>query len=199
MQRALNSFRSNIAHVRNLGALHHAIKAQTTEALDLSDILRAQLVMAVSALDHYVHEITVLGMLEIYRGNRPATDAFLSFRVSIRSIHHGLADPANIDWLESEVREQLGWQSFQRADKLADAVRLISEVQLWEGIAQEVGVNAQDAKQRLNLIVDRRNKIAHEADVNPTFPDSRWPIDENLVDGAVDFIVRIGETIFKII
>ena len=39
--------------------------------------------MAVSALDHYIHELVKLGMLEAYRSNRAQTDALLRFRISL--------------------------------------------------------------------------------------------------------------------
>lgn len=70
MQSALDQFRISIARVRDLISIHNSVKAQSTPALDLSDILRAALVLAVSALDYYVHEVVTLGMLEIQRGQR---------------------------------------------------------------------------------------------------------------------------------
>jgi len=57
MQSALSQFRFSIARVRDLIALHNSLKSQTTPALDLSDLLRSALVLAVSALDFYIHEI----------------------------------------------------------------------------------------------------------------------------------------------
>jgi RiboL-PSP-HEPN len=54
----------------------------------------------------------------------------------------------------------------------------------------------KDIKQQLDSIVDRRNKIAHEADINPTFNiGNRWDIDEVLVSEAVDFIEKLIESI----
>jgi hypothetical protein len=91
MQSALDQSRISIARVRDLISLHNSIKAQSTPALDLSDILRAALVLAVSALDYYIHEVVTLGMLEIHRGQRseplppPNTSqsAFSRFQVSL--------------------------------------------------------------------------------------------------------------------
>lgn len=76
---------------------------------------------------------------------------------------------------------------------------MTSDIKLWEEIANHLGSNPQDIKQRLNLIIDRRNKIAHEADINPTFPGDRWPIDEALVDEAINFIKQIAETIYQVL
>jgi hypothetical protein len=199
MQAAIDQFRANIDRIRNLGAIHRALKAQTTEVIDLSDILRAELVMAVSALDHYIHEIVRIGMLEIYHGNRAKTAAFLRFSISLDSALQGITTPTSDDWLDNEIRVRHGWQSFQQADKVADAIRLISDVSLWEEIANQLGRNSQDVKRQLNLIVGRRNQIAHEADINPTFPGERWPIDEALVDDAISFIEQIAETIYQVL
>ncbi|WP_448601864.1 HEPN domain-containing protein [Thermoleptolyngbya sp.] len=249
MQSALDQFRISINRVRDLIALHNSIKPQATGALDVSDILRAALVLAVSALDYYVHEVVTLGMLEIHRGNRsePAPSAnttqsaFSRFQVSLGGARqdrltaidiaswletemqqikgyeflqksHAISDLApiisssilnklnNTSWLESEIRERLGYQSFQQADKIAEAIRYISDKKLWDEVAIQMSKPAKDIKQELNSIVDRRNKIAHEADIDPTFNiGSRWNIDEVLVSDAVDFIERLVENIHKVL
>lgn len=51
MLKAIETFRLNIQRVRHLGGVHRALLALTTTALDTSDILRAQIVLGVSALD----------------------------------------------------------------------------------------------------------------------------------------------------
>ena len=103
-------------------------------------------------------------------------------------------------WLEYEVRERLGYQSFQQPDKIADAIRLISDKRLWDEVAIKLGSSAKEVKQQLSVIVDRRNKIAHEADIDPTFSiGSRWYIDEILVSDAVNFIEQVVEGIHQIL
>ena len=199
MEAAIEQFRVNIDRVRNLGAIFKALRSQTTEVLDLSDILRAELVMGVSALDHYVHELVRLGMLEIYHGHRIAPPAFLRFQVTLDNIIQGIANPADDSWLEDQIRSRHGYQSFQRPDKIAGAIRLISSVQLWNEVAQHSGMTAQQVKQKLTLVVERRDKIAHEADMNPSFPGNRWPIDEILADDAIDFIELLAETIYTLV
>lgn len=249
MQSALDQFRISIGRVRDLIALHNSVKAQATGALDVSDMLRAALVLAVSALDYYVHEVVTLGMLEIHRGQRsepipsPNTtqSAFSRFQVSLggaRQDRLTAIDIAswleadiqqaqgyeflqqsqpistllstisssilnrlnNTSWLESEIRERLGYQSFQQADKIADAIRYISDKKMWDEVAIQMARPAKDVKQQLNSIVDRRNKIAHEADIDPTFNiGNRWNIDEVLVGDAVDFIEILVESIHQVL
>ncbi|MBD0303213.1 MAG: hypothetical protein ICV85_13895, partial [Tolypothrix sp. T3-bin4] len=81
--------------------------------------------------------------------------------------------------------------------------RLISNKKLWEEVSINMGrlaKDTEDIKNQLSLIVDRRNKIAHEADIDPSYPiGDRWPIDELLVNEAVDFIEQVVESIHNIL
>lgn len=249
MQSAIDQFRISIQRVRDLISLHNSIKSQATAALDISDILRSALVLSVSALDYYVHEVVILGMLEIHRGIRPeptvnrnSTESnFSKFKVSLGSAREDrkiaidiaawieseiqqnygddfLEQPHYISnltpiissailrqlnnnvWLENELRKEFSKLSFQTPDNIADAIRYISNQRLWDEVANQMGRTAKDVKQQLNSIVYRRNKIAHEADIDPTLGlGNRWPIDEFMVGDAVDFIEQVVENIHQIL
>ena len=201
MQSAIDLFRLSIARVRDLIAVHNSLKAQTSNVVDLSDMLRAALVLAVSALDYYIHEVVRIGMLEIHRGQRLEPPAFSGFQISLGNARTGINAGQNIDsWLEDEIRQRHSYKSFQQPNAIADAVRLICGKKLWEEVSMNMGKPANDIKQKLILIVDRRNKIAHEADIDPTLSlGNRWPIDELLVNEAVDFLEQVVESIHKIL
>jgi hypothetical protein len=193
MQTAIENFRLNIERVRHLGGLYDAICGLTTSAIDASDLLRAQVMLAVSALDFYIHEATVRGMVEVYEGIRPPTDAFRRQKVSgSLLLGNALASSAAF---ESDIRERHSFLSFQQPDKISDAIRLFCDKPLWQVVAQQLGLNDSDVKSRLRLVVDRRNKIAHEADVDPSFPGVRWPISREDAIASLNFITEICETI----
>ena len=63
MQSVLDQFHVSINRVRDLITIHNSVKAQSTSALDLSDMLRATLVLVVSALYQFEKR-----MLRIIRG-----------------------------------------------------------------------------------------------------------------------------------
>ena len=201
MQPAIDLFRISIARVRDLIVVHNSLKAQTSNVLDLSDMLRAALVLAVSALDYYIHEVVRIGMLEIHCGQRLEPPAFSGFQISLGNARAGINAGQNIDsWLEDEIRQRHSYKSFQKPDNIAEAVRLICDKKLWEEVSMNMGSPAKDIKQQLSLIIDRRNKIAHEADIDPSYPiGDRWPIDELLVNEAVDFIEQVVESIRNIL
>ena len=188
MHSALQHFSENINRVKALGGLHEALCRLTTPAIDATDLLRAQIILVVSALDHYIHEITRLGMLEIYNGLRQKTNAFLRFQVTMEAAIIGSGRVGGTSWLETEIRERHGFVSFQRPDKIADAIRLFSDCDLWKSVATRLNLPKHDVKARLSVIVDRRNKIAHEADLDPSYPGTRWPISPTDVASAIDFI-----------
>src|ERR687885_2712238 len=100
MQSVIEQFRLNIHRVRDLVAIYSILENQTAGRLVFSDILRAAFVLAVSALDYYVHEVVRIGMLEIYRGQRPETPAFSRFQISLGSARAAINAGQNIDsWL----------------------------------------------------------------------------------------------------
>lgn len=199
MHSAIHQFRFNIERVRALGGLYEALSRLTTPAVDTTDILRAQIVLAVSALDHYIHELTRLGMLEIFDGLRPSKNAFARFQVSIDAAMVGIAGSGGSSWFESEIREKHGYMAFQHPDKVADAIRLFSTCELWSRVSIELGLSTQDVKNRLKLIVERRNKIAHEADLDPSYPGTRWPISPADATSTVKFIEDLCEAIHSVI
>ena len=250
MQSVLNQFNISIHRVRELIVLHNSLKTQGTNTLDLSDILRAALVLAVSALDYYIHEVVTLGMLEIYQGQRSEPQsskqsAFARFQVSLGAARQDRMVAINIDswledeflqnygdeflqqshtvksliqpisdmmlnklngnfWLEEEIRKSLGYKSFQQPDKIADGIRLISDKKLWDEVGAQMGKpKSEDIKQikeQLSFIVERRNKIAHEADIDPSYNiGERWPIDEDMVNDAVNFIEGVVHSIHQVL
>ena len=199
MHSAIQQFRLNIERVRALGGLHVAFLRLTTPVIDSTDILRAQIVLAISALDNYIHELTRLGMIEVFDGRRPPTDAFRRFQVSIDGAMLGLRSAGGSSWFEGEIREKHKFLSFQYPDRIADAVRLFSSCELWPSVAVGLGLSTQDVKTHLQLIVERRNKIAHEADLDPSYPGSRWPISYGEVEKAIKFIEDICEQIHSVV
>ena len=153
------------------------------------------------ALFNHIHEITRVGMLEVYRGQRPQTPAFLRFQVTMEATLQGItAGQQNDGWLDEEIRKKHGYLAFQQPDRIADAIRLFSLCTLWPSVASELNVEVEVVKTELQLIVDRRNQIAHEADLDSRKPGGdRWSISPSDTERIIDFVQNIGETIYVIV
>jgi hypothetical protein len=192
--KALVQFDDNMAYVHNLLSLSRSIDSTTTSVVDVGDIQRAAVVMAVSAMDHYVHERVRQGVHEVLAGTRDRTTAFERFPVSMAALLTA-KDDVESTWVDGAVRAQHAHRPFQNTSDIADAFRLISAKALWVEVAQEMGTQPQTVKATLKTITDRRNKIAHEADIDPTQPGRRWPMTDDLAANAARYVERVVRTI----
>jgi len=199
MQSAKVHFEQNIIRVKNLGAIYESINTQTTPILDLSDILRAQYVMLVSALDHFIHELVRLGMIDVYNRNRKPTKEFKEFIFSTKK--ETLFDKAIMEdksnvWLNNQIRYRNGFKSFQEADKIKEAMLLITDTDIWEEVATTLNNDREQIKKKLNLIIKRRNQISHEADIEPIYQKLRTIRLDDVKDSII-FIESLVEAIFN--
>jgi hypothetical protein len=168
--------------------MHAYLAAHSTGALQPDEVLRAEWVARVSALDLYVHELVAQRMLLIFEGRLPKTPAFRAFRIANETLERVRGATSTADSsaaFDLEIRRQLGFSTFQDPDKIADGVRLCSGAELWNAVAIHQGATeankttiAKGIKKTLSAIVERRNKIAHEGDLQPTFPITPWPISQ---------------------
>ncbi|MEU5259090.1 DUF4268 domain-containing protein [Amycolatopsis sp. NPDC021455] len=103
------------------------------------------------------------------------------------------------------LRDQFGWQSFQAPDKIKEALSHVSEVSLWQSVAgwithhREQAVSPGEVQDMLRKIVNRRNKIAHEADRDPERTDAKRSITANEASEAVDTIDLVARAIVHVI
>ncbi len=199
MNGAYNTFEASLARVRSIHALHASISVSATPIADHTDLLRAEIVLLVSALDQFIHELTRIGMLDIWNGTRSATDAHNRFQMSLETAKALLSSPGTDSHLDNEIRLRHGFLAFQHPDKIADAIRLISSIELWNEVGALLGEPPADVKAQLKLLAERRNKIAHEADVDPSYPGLRWPIDRNDAELATELIGNIGVAIYLLV
>lgn len=187
----LKHLESDFARLDQLETIHSFLDGQTTNALDLSDLLRAEYVQVISALDRYIHDLTLSGMLDVFSGNRKMPPAFQKFTLPTSLALQIASPPMGISpemLFEQEIRNKHSFLSFQQPDKIADAVRLFCEIELWKEVAIKLSVDVKVLKEKLTNIVDRRNKIAHESDKKPGFPNELWPIDRQIVNDTKIFI-----------
>ena len=197
MQLAFNQFSTNIEEIRKTHLISTSLNISPSSIVDTSNILRSCIVLSVSAIDHLIHELTIIGMGQIFNGIRPVTAKYNSFNVSLGFINSIALTPPLITF-ESEIRRSLGWQTFQRPDKIKEAIALFNSLQLWREVALIMGDTEINIKNQLNLIVDRRNMIAHEADIEPIFKTKR-PISDTDILTTINFIEKLGTTIYNLV
>ncbi|MBR8235535.1 hypothetical protein K6W26_15855 [Burkholderia sp. AU42008] len=189
--------------------MHTFLADRLTAALRPDELLRAEWVARVSALDLYVHELVAQKMLETFEGVRPAASGFGKFVIPtdvlmrIRGASNFVNAAAAFDL---EVRTRLGYLTYQDPEKIADGIRMISNCELWNEVALALGATsatkvdrAKAIKRSLSIVVERRNKIAHEGDLQPGIPRDPWPIIKADIRDVSRLIFDIVESIDRIV
>src|SRR6516165_6833506 len=166
--------------------LHTYLAGKLTPALSADELLRAEWVARVSALDLYVHELVAQNMMKIFEGSRNGCSGFSKFHCSsdtLLRIKHAVTQADANAAFDLEVRSKLSRVTYQFPEDIADGIRLVSGIELWNEIALAKGATAttkgdiaKSLKKDLSLIVERRNKIAHEGDLQLSIPRTPWPI-----------------------
>ncbi len=182
-------------------SLHSFVSNHASSALQPDELLRAEWAARVSALDLYVHELVSQNLLLIFEGSRPSCPGFARFHISndtLMRIQSATSPTDRSKAFDLEVRTKLSRITYQYPDDIADGIRLISPQKIWHEVAMKLGATAasvtskaEDVKTRLSLIVDRRNKIVHEGDLQPSVPRVPWPISKSDVAGVAKFIEEI--------
>jgi hypothetical protein len=107
---------------------------------------------------------------------------------------------------ELEVRTRLSRLTYQAPDDIADGIRMVSPCSLWNEVGLRFGATAAtvttvagDLKRKLSVIVDRRNKIVHEGDLQPTVPRTPWPISRSDLTDVATFLGSVVSAIDAIV
>lgn len=85
MQRAFDQFKDSMKYVKELDALYLYLKETLHLPNDLTDLLRAEWVYTVSAMDKLIHELIRIGMIDSFQGSRVKTKKFLSFGITMNT------------------------------------------------------------------------------------------------------------------
>lgn len=216
MNSYLKIFDSNIYKARSLSTLYINLRDGVGIEEEYNcNLLKAQLVNVVSAFDMFIHNIVKEGVIEIFNKSRKETPKFQTFAFQAKTILKLLEVmtpgfiPSTSDEMpeiiiEKDLSNKLSYMSFQHPDKVVDALSLIwSEPHKVQTLAVDMGLpgatdndKTANLKQRLETIIQRRNQIAHEGDIDPT---TMLPRSISIVDvkDATDFIEDLGHSIYK--
>lgn len=218
MNNAKNVFLSGITKTRQMSALYdHFINDLHIPHDQVSDILRFQLVYAVSGFDRLIHELIRKGVIEILLNQRVKTNKFLTHPFKAETLLKALeySDPSYIPTspqettefvVNKEMAEKLSFLSFQAPDKVKDGLSFIwTETQKMAVLADDIGIagattndRQKNLEQKLALIVDRRNQIAHEGDIDPS-TNLKRDITKAQAEDAINFVSQLGVSIHKFV
>ena len=199
MQKAIQQLRLNIKSIKDLDLIYSLI-SENYPLLEeqSSEILRAEIVLTVSALDCFIHDIVKQGMIETYQGDRIESNLFKNFQIPFKSLQLiEKAEQVNDKrgYLEIAIKEANSKDSYQSPKSIEYALQLINIKSVWKNLAELMDISAEDVKGELALIVNRRNKIAHEADYDD-LKGCKTLINRQNVNDVTQFIEKLCESIY---
>ena len=201
MQRAIEKFRLNIKSVKDLDAIYSLlVKNYPLLEEQAGDILRAEIVLAVSALDCFIHDLVKQGIIETYQGIRTPSEQFPNYKIPLQFVKlientDNLED--RLSFLEKAITEINSKDSYQAPKGINYALQFINIKNIWQKTSELMDIKAKDIQDELSLIIDRRNKIAHEADYD-ALTGTKIPIDQQNINDVIQFIEKFCESIYQV-
>lgn len=193
MNKPLDNFNLHIIEFKKLDDVYKYNKKVLTEGIDISGLLRAEIVFAVSALDQYVHSVVLFQVIDFPKTGKPGSKSFSKLLLGLDSVQIILNNDETTDvfpLIEQQLKQNLGWRSFQQPDKIAEALKIVCDKKIWDEVSSLTGKDAKLLKEQLQLIVKRRDSIAHEADFD-IVNQCQYPINRKETIVALNFIISL--------
>lgn len=202
-RQAIEQFSENIKSAKDLCAVYNLINDGDV-SMDVTEVLRAAIVMGVSALDCFIHNLIVGEIVDVYAGEssnefnqnllKPSENIFELLSILSKD------KTVQLQRVEKKLHRVLEKKTFQDPAVIADNMKKIGINDLWSRVVGKENINysVQDIKDKLELIVNRRNVIAHEADIDRTTRDKNEISDIETLD-YINFIELLCNTMYEVV
>lgn len=200
---AITNFEKNIDSVDELMKLYKIVNEQLPLLNEQSaEILRAVIVLSVSALDNFLHDFYRTEIVEAYLGVGNFNIQFEKIRISIKGM--GEIDSSSSilekrNYLTNELRKIQKTDSYQSSKSIENIFITLNVKNVWT-LLEKIGIDglkANDIKRELANIIDRRNKISHESDWD-FINQKKYPISMQDIVDVVNFIKNLVKGINQI-
>lgn len=166
MTNAYSKFEDNIASASILERIYEYLSKKTLP-FSPDELLRAEFVMVVSAFDCYVHDYVRERMVKAF--NNPATmaDKTREYKVPLgvmMDIMNETNPISQIQLLEGAIKKEESAFSYQSSTSVEHVLGLVGFNKIWTAMYGKTDAGLR--KSQLDLVVRRRNQIAHEADMD---------------------------------
>ncbi len=166
MTKSYNKFVNNILSSSVLERIFEYLYSKTLP-FEPDELLRAEYVMIVSAFDCYIHDYVREKMIDVFKEHSVMSSSTRGYKISLGTMVDIMNESnpvTQVQLLEKEIKNIESKNTYQSSRNVEKALTLIGFRKIWSTI-----YGAEDAmanKDQLDLIVRRRNQIAHEADMD---------------------------------
>ncbi|MFD8230593.1 hypothetical protein ACFV20_01645 [Streptomyces sp. NPDC059696] len=201
--RQFEAFMTNLSYARRMVETGRMLTPLQSPTIGIDDFYRAAWVQAVAAIDHWLHEEVLRRVAELTVKDSPEMPPQLRrYELPLYRVEAVRRGEVTLSEAVAEhLREKLAVQALQHPGKISEVLRLVTEKKVWYEAAGCINqhffqgrttFNEKKLRSRYLEITQRRNKIAHDADLIDGDLEQRRPIDEAEVTDAIDWIERIA-------
>ncbi len=199
---AIQAFDATIKRARAVLQAHERLRGpgRGKRPRSHADVLRAAVVITVSAMDAYFHDKILENVRRVVRKTAPnfpqqlvkllAEDSkaeqivskFLKISMASRPLAH----------IRTEVRKSLSERAFQDPGKIDWGMKIIGVNNFWRDAARKAELTEKQLKDSVQKYVRRRNEIVHQGDLGTSKKRKHrvQGINREYVVGCVDEIER---------
>ncbi len=201
---------TNLSYARRMVKAGRILTPFRSPTIDIDDFYRAAWVQAVAALDHWLHEEVLRRVAELTLQDSPEMPPQLRrYELPLHRVEAVRRGEVSLsEAVVEHLRDKLAVQALQHPGKIAEVLKLVTEKKVWyetagcinkEFFQGRTTFNEKTLRSRFLEITQRRNKIAHDADLIDGDLERRRPIDEAQVTDTIDWIERIALAIAHVL
>lgn len=190
----LKQFNNSIEVVRQKDEIIQFLSAHGQSTLE---IRQSQIILLMSALDLYIHDIVKYCIIQKFNGNQTKTKQYKELLIPMQSVELAIQNPESSDWLDeviTNINQYKSFTSYGQIKNQLEAVGLKSKKinELVLKIESDFGVSNLIEKLRL-----LRNRLAHQDQQSITSLESE--LTEEKINQYIDFIYQLVQDIHQTI
>lgn len=190
----LKQFNSSIEVIRQKDEIIQFLSAHGQPTLE---IRQSQIILLMSALDLYIHDIVKYCIIQKFNGNQTKTKQYKELLIPMQSIELAIQNPESSDWLDEVITSINQYKSFTSYGKIKnqlEAVGLKSKKFNELVLKTESDFGVSDLIEKLRSL---RNRLAHQDQESINSLGSE--LTEEKINQYIGFIYQLVQDIHQTI
>ena len=190
----LKQFNSSIEVVRQKDEIIQFLSAHGQSTLE---IRQSQIILLMSALDLYIHDIVKYCIIQKFNGNQTKTKQYKELLIPMQSVELAIQNPESSDWLDEVITSINQYKSFTSYGKIKnqlEAVGIKSKKFSELVLKTESDFGVSDLIEKLRSL---RNRLAHQDQESINSLESE--LTEEKINQYIGFIYQLVQDIHQTI
>ena len=190
----LKQFNSSIEVIRQKDEIIQFLSAHGQPTLE---IRQSQIILLMSALDLYIHDIVKYCIIQKFNGNQTKTKQYKELLIPMQSVELAIQNPESSDWLDEVITSINQYKSFTSYGKIKnqlEAVGIKSKKFSELVLKTESDFGVSDLIEKLRSL---RNRLAHQDQESINSLESE--LTEEKINQYIGFIYQLVQDIHQTI